>query len=340
MSIDIPHDRALPRAERDARPLAPRSVRRARAGAGRRVLAGVGLVLLAIAALTASAIVHLATDLGREAARDGMVAFLSSRIRGTVHVGEITHLDFERLAMTDFRIDAPDGETVITTDRMAGLFRWGELFDTGTMQLAPTYFDRAEIWLTPGPGGQVNLVHAMEVPDGRWMPPFEMNDIQLIDNILHIELPGKPPVTMRAVNGLADLHVGHQFLWRMDQNRGYTDLSPLEVGFRHMSGRLQSDHAHPLVVQMVLDAEIAEPGARFDYHVPALGGGEGRPYFDLDVPVDIGVSDARDDCAEGDEEHCAAAAREEQDRAEQRERRAPARERAQSRQAERDREHD
>lgn len=302
----------------------------------RRALA---LAIGTVFALGASLAVHIRTALGREAARDAMVGYLSGRIRGTASIGELTHFGLDGIDMRDFRVVAPNGETVIRTERMGGLFEWSALFDTGTLMLAPTYFDRSEIWLTPrGAQGQVNLVYAMEVPDGRWHLPFEMNDIELIDNVLHIELPGKPAVTMRDVDGLADLHVGHEFVWRMDRNRGYADLSPIEAGFRHMRGRLRSDHEHPLVVSMLLDTEIAEPGVRFDYRVPALVGRAGEPYFELDLGVDLGVSDARDDCAEGDREHCAEAAREERDLALERERRRPQREREAERQASRERE--
>lgn len=289
--------------------------------------------LLALVALLVSVRIHLATDLGREAARDGMAAFLSSRIRGTVHIGEITRLDPTTLTLSDFRITAPDGETVIRTEHMGGFFQWGALVEHGVLKLAPCYFDRAEIWLSArGPDRQVNLVHAMEVPDGRWTIPLEMNDIELVENVLHIDLPGKPPVTMRDVNGFADLHVGHLFEWRMDRNRGYADLAPIKAGFRHMSGRLRSDHAHPLVVQMLLDLEIAEPGAKLDYHVPALVGERGRAYFEHSE-VDLGISDARDDCAEGDEDACARARREERNLAARREERSGARERSEDRRA-------
>ena len=297
------------------------------------------VALFAAIALGASAILHLASPLGREAARDAFANFTSSRIRGTMRIGEITRLDFDRLDLVDFEIVAPNGETVIRTARMGGEFRWSELFSRGTIELAPSYFDRSEIWLTPrGAQGQVNLVYAMEVPDGEWNVPLELNDIELIDNILHIELPGKPAVTMRDVHGVADLHVGHEFVWRLDENRGYADLSPIEAGFRHMRGRLRSDHAHPLVVRMILDVEIAEPGVRFDYEVPALAGREGEPYFELDLGAELGVSEDRDDCAEGDEEHCAAAIREEREMARRRAQRAGARERADERRAERERE--
>lgn len=334
MAIDVPHEAMLIGEERAAPPPA-------RARIGPRILAGTGLLLLSLIALAGSALLHLATPLGREAARDAMEAHLSSRIRGTVYVGELTHLDLATMAMKDFRIYTPDGELVIRAERMGGMFDWSELFEHRVVQLAPCYFDRAEVWLTPrGPQGQVSLVDAMEVPDGTWMIPLELNDIELIDSVMHVSLPGKPPVTMRDVDGLADLHVGHRFTWRMDESRGHADLGPIEAGFRHMRGRLTSDNAHPLIVAMLLDAEIAEPGARLDYHVPALAGEQGEPHFGIDLSVDLGVSDDRDDCAEDDEEHCPAARREEERMAEERERRAPSREHAQERESERERDHD
>jgi hypothetical protein len=295
----------------------------------RRHIAGaLAFVAISLAALSVSALVHLATPLGRRAARDGFVAFLSSRIRGTVEVGELTNLEFDRVDLTDFRAYAPNGEMVIRTERMGGHVRWGELFSRGTIEIAPSYFDRAEIWLRPhGPQGQVSLVYAMEVPDGVATIPLELNDIELVDNILHAELPGAPPVVMRNVDGLADLHIGHQFTWRLDENRGYADLEPIHAGFRHMSGRLTSDNARPLVVQMMVDVEAAEPGARLAYEVPALAGRDGQPHMSLQFPVDLGVSGARDDCSERDGAACQASLREELAHARERAERAPERER-------------
>jgi hypothetical protein len=282
------------------------STPRARARHGLAIgLAALAFLVLALLAISASAIVHLATPLGREAARDGFVAYLSSRIRGTAHVDEMTHLDFDGMEVRNFWVTAPNGERVIQVDRMAGRFDFGEVFKTGYIQMIDSVFDVGTVRITEGPGGQVNLVHAMEVPDDRWVIPVQLRDIRLIDQTMIVSLPGKPAVTMREVHGLADLHVGHRFLWRMDQNRGWVDLPlGIEGGFRHMSGRLQSDNVRPLIVQMLLDLELAEPGARLDYTVPALAGREGEPYFELSAPYDIGVSDAEDDCAEGDEEEC------------------------------------
>ncbi|MGE0789441.1 MAG: hypothetical protein AB7S26_27450 [Sandaracinaceae bacterium] len=267
--------------------------------------ATIGIAAAAIVAFALAALIHLGTPLGRDAARDAFVAYLGSRVRGDVSVERFTELSFARVEMTDFRVDAPNGETVIATARMGGNIVWSAPFSRGVLELRPCVFDRSRVRLTRGPNGQINLVHAMEIPDDRWTPiPIEMNQIHLIENVIMVDLPGKPSLTMRGVHGLANLHVGHRFEWQLADNRGTTHLGPLQGGFRWMSGRVRSDHASPLRAELLMDLEIAEPGVGLEYRVPALAGESGDPHFGVELGRDLHVSDARDDCAEGDLEEC------------------------------------
>jgi hypothetical protein len=270
----------------------------------RALLVGVGVLVVVIVASSASAFVHLATPLGREAARDTFVDWMSSRIRGRVEVGSFERMDPHMFVMTDFRVIAPDGEVVISTPRQSGDPEWGDLFTEGVFRMAPCTMERSTIRLTRGPDDQVNLVYAMEVPDDRWTLPVEMNQIRLVDQVMIVDLPGKPAITMRDVHGIADMHVGHVFEWRLFQNRGYVDLSPIHAGYRHMRGRLRSDHRMPLRVRMLVDLELAEPGIRLDYTAPRAIGRRGEPHFGVDLTEELGISDAEDDCAEGDLEEC------------------------------------
>lgn len=270
----------------------------------------VSIALLTIGALVVSVLAHLETGVGLAAAEHLIEWSGSASSRGTVRVGRVRSLPPGRLSLLEYRIIAPDGEVVIAAEEIAGMPEWRGVLD-GQMRFRPSWFVRTNIRLTEGPGGQVNLVHASEVPEGVFTVPLVFQDIRLIDNTILVDLPGKPAVTMRHVDGLADLYIGHFWQWRMDDNRGEVDLPIVEPGFREMSGRLRSDHAHPLVVRMVVDAEIAEAGVSMDYYVPALAGEEGEPYFELDLGEDVEgrgadeteeQEEAREDVAEAREE--------------------------------------
>ncbi|MCZ7677902.1 MAG: hypothetical protein M5U28_03620 [Sandaracinaceae bacterium] len=248
----------------------------------RGVAVGLGVALLTVAALLAGLALHANTAVGLAAAEHLVEWSGSETSRGTVRVGRVRSVPPRQLSLLDYRIIAPDGEVVIASDEIAGVPDWSGVLD-GQVRFRPSRFVRARIRLTPGPDGQVNLVHASEVPDERFTIPLVFEDIRLIDNTIHVSLPGKPAVTMRRVHGRADLHIGHLWEWRLRDNRGEIDLPIVEPGFRRMNGRLKSDSAHPLVVRMEVDAGPIETSLSLDYHVPALAGEEGEPYLDLDL---------------------------------------------------------
>lgn len=252
-----------------------------------RVLFAGALALLSIPACLLSLVLHTNTNIGRRAAEHAFEWIGSETSRGTVRIGRVRSLPPDRLSLLDYSVTATDGEVVIRADEIGGWLDPSGFLD-GQVRFDPSWFVRTHIRLTPGPRGQVNLVHASEVPEGVTAMPVVYSNIRLIDNTIFIDLPGKPAVTMRHVYGFSDLHVGHFWQWRLDGNRGEVDLRPFtHPGFREMRGRLRSDHAHPLVVRLVLDLEVAEPVLALDYYVPELTGAEGEPHFDLDLGEDL-----------------------------------------------------
>jgi hypothetical protein len=262
-------------------------VRRQRRRWSVRIAVAAALTLVTIAALGVSVVLHAQTSIGHAAAEHFMEWTGSEASRGTVRIGRVRSIPPGDLSLLDYRVIAPNGEVVIASDEIGGRFDPSGLLD-GQVRFRPSWFVRSRIRLTPGPRGQINLVHASEVPEDRTTMPLVFQDIRLIDNTIYLALPGKPAVTMRHVYGLADVHIGHFWQWRMDNNRGEVDLRPFaHPGFRQMSGRVRSDHAHPLVVRLVLDLEVAEPVLAMDYYVPRMAGEEGSPHFDLDLGESI-----------------------------------------------------
>ncbi len=255
-------------------------------------IAGVVLGLLLLAGLAAAFVAHTST--GRAWLADTMASNASAESRGTVTIDSIEEVGFDRLVIAGYRLVAPNGETVIEVERMSGDPVVSELL-TGKLRLLDGRFERATIHLTSGPGGQVNLVYASEVPDDRAATPLIFEDIELVQNRIVVDLPGKPKMNLTEISGLAHLEIGHRFLWRLDQTKGKVDLPIIgDRPFYKMHGRLKSDHAHPLLVEMAVDLSIAEPVANLDYHVPAIGGQEGEAYFDLDLPDGIFAGGDRD----------------------------------------------
>lgn len=250
-----------------------------------------GFALLAVALVLVSYRVHCQTALARRAVRGLAMHLANTSSRGTLSIDEVTEFGTDRVAFQGYRITAPSGATVITVERLSGEPVMSSLFG-GTIHLRDVRFEQSTSLLSEGPGGQVDLVWASEVPDDRSGPNVVLERIEMVDGTIVVDLPGKPRLRMSAVSGLAHLRIGRFYQWRMDRVSGNVELPVLgEVAFSDMSGRLKSDHAHPLIVDLVVDIGVADPHVHLDYSVPALAGGEGDPHLDLDLPSGLGGSE-------------------------------------------------
>jgi hypothetical protein len=254
----------------------------------RTVGSALGWTALAIFVAVLSAMLHLATPVGRAAAADGFAALLSSRVRGTAHVGSITRLDPGGVELHDFTITSPSGERVLTTERLAGEIAWMESLRRGGLVLTPCELEGGSMRLTRGPSDQIDLVFSMEVPDDRVMIPLELRDVRLARQTMTLALPGVPgAVEMRDVHGLADMTIDHQFVARLSQLRGYLNVPVVHIGFRHLGGRLQSDDPSPLVVRLKLDLEVADPSMEIRYHAPGAVGHRGSAGLGIELGADV-----------------------------------------------------
>ncbi len=256
--------------------------------AGRRLLGVLGWIALVALAMTVSAFVHLATPAGRAAATDMGSAIMNTRIRGTSRIGSITRLDFDGVEMVDLSVTAPNGEVVITADRMTAEFAFLESWRRGAIVLTPCYLEGGTMSVTRGPADQINLVFTMEVPDDRFMIPVEIRDIHLLHQTMEFHLPPIPlTVEMANVYGLVDMQLGHTFAARMDQVHGYVNFPVLHIGFSDLSGRIQSDDPRPLVIRMHLNLDVADPSMRIAYSAPGAIGRDGGGSLGIQLGVDI-----------------------------------------------------
>ena len=265
---------------------------------GARALHVLGWIALGSLALTLAAFLHLATPLGRAAATDLSESIMNSRIRGVSHIGAITRLDFDGVEMVDLTVTAPDGEQVISADRMTAEFAFIESVRRGAVVLTPCDLEGGTMVVSRGPEDQINLVHTLEVPDDRWMIPVQIQDIRLLHQTMVFHLPPIPvSVEMSDVYGLVDMELGHQFSARMDGVRGYVNVPVVHIGFMDLSGRILSDDARPLVVRMRLELEVADPSMRITYAAPSAvgraGGGGMGIELGADMPDPLGIASAR-----------------------------------------------
>jgi len=250
----------------------------------RRVLLGVAVALLAL--LVLAPVFLTKTTIGRAWLRDLYVWQASSAQRGTVHLDEIGEAGLDRWVFLGYSMTAPNGEEVMHTPELIAHLDEGALLE-GRVRWRDAVFRGSTIRITEGPDGQVNLAHAQEVVNPRFWIPTVYEPARVEANTIVIDLPGKPSTTLTGVNGAVALRQGETFVWRMDRHEGTADLPLLEVGFTEMSGRLRTDHRTPLRIQMVLDLELVEPGARFVYRAPRAVGQEGAAYFDMELPADL-----------------------------------------------------
>lgn len=263
--------------------------------------ARLGLTLVGIVALAASAVLHLATDPGRLAVRDMIVAAMNSRIRGTASIAAVRRFDLGGVELEGFEVVSPRGTTVIQAGHMEAELGLLEIFRSGHILLTPCTLSDGTMRITRGPRDQIDLIYALEVPEDRWMPIVDVHDIVLRNLTMVFDLPGAPRVEMADVSGLVDMSLGHTFSCRLDRVRGYVNIPVLHVGFAHLFGRLRGHVRMPLRVAMILDLEIAHPSMRISYVAPRVVGGEGDPALSIELGVD--VPDDDDDCG-GEDSPC------------------------------------
>jgi hypothetical protein len=213
---------------------------------------------------------------------------MNTRIRGVSHIGAITRLDLDGVEMHDLTITAPDGEQVISADRMTAEFAVLESLRRGAVVMTPCELEGGTMVVSAGPDDQIDLVFAMEVPDDRLMIPVQIRDIRLLHQTMEFHLPPIPvTVEMANVYGLVDMQLGHQFVARMDRVHGYVNIPVVHLGFEGLNGRILSDDARPLIVRMMLDLEVADPSMRIAYSAPGAIGRDGGGSMGIELGVDV-----------------------------------------------------
>lgn len=249
------------------------------------ILRTIGIVAGVFVLLSLSALLLADTSFGRAAIVKMFTSYSSNAQRGTIEIDSLDDVGFDRWLFRGYRVLDTDGREVLHVAELEAKWDVDDLVTEGQIRFRPAWFRNATIRLVPRKeGGQISLIHALEVPKGKWWIPIHMDDVRIIDNTIHVDLPGKPAVSMTEVHGLATLHMGNTFKWRMDEYRGRLDVPVVETDFSEMSGRLRSDNPAPLRAELALDLKIAKPQAKMTYRVPSIDGKQGKPYLDLDLP--------------------------------------------------------
>jgi hypothetical protein len=281
--------------------MAAKSRNEKRRGAGCAVL---GAVLVASAiALAASVLLHLETKVGLRGVGDFMGWFVSNTSRGQASFGEVVSLPPGQLVLRDVTIRTAEGRTVLEMEQMSGYLAWGALLG-GVARIEDGRVEGIVVQIDEGPSGQVAFIHAIEVPEDRFALPVELEDLEMTRSVAHVDLPGKPAITMRQIAGVNDIEVGHRFHARVDRMSGDVDLPVIDIAVSKINGRMQSDHRLPLVFRGEVDLEIVEPGFSVEYRAPGVVGEEGDPHLDLDFPAEVfpGLGEDEAEAREGREE--------------------------------------
>jgi hypothetical protein len=275
-----PHLEAL---DEPAKP--PRVVRvPPRPSRARRFLRALRWVALALVLLTAGVFLFLATPPGRSAATAIAQGVMNSRIRGTSHIGSITRLDFDGVEMHDIAVDTPTGERVIAADRMTAEFAFIESVRRGALVMTPVTLEGGTMRVTHGPHDQIALVDALTVPPDRFMVEVQLRDIRMLHQRVVFQLPPIPfAVELDNVHGLTDMSMSHEFHARMDRVSGFVNFPVLHIGFRDLSGRIESGDRRPLRIAMVLELEVADPAMRIVYTAPGAIGRDGGAAMGIEL---------------------------------------------------------
>lgn len=249
-----------------------------------RIARALRWVVLVGLVLTVSALLLLATPLGRAAATDIAQSVMNGRIRGTSHIGSIARLDFDGVDMRDITVDSASGERVIAIDRMTAEFAFIESLRRGAVVLTPVVLDGGTMRITQGPRDQIALVDALTVPSDRFMVEVQLRDIRMLHQRVIFQLPPIPfEVELDDVHGLTDMSMSHEFHARMDRVGGFVNFPVVHLGFRDLSGRIESADRRPLVVAMVLELEVADPSMRITYTAPGAIAQEGGGTMSIEL---------------------------------------------------------
>jgi hypothetical protein len=231
----------------------------------------------------ASGALHASTDVGRAAVRDLTERVVNDRIDGRMHIGAITSLAWGRVEMRDVRIVSPDGELVLSGDRVSVALALRSSLERRALVLGACEIVGGETRLARGRHDQLGLVEALEIRGGRPTIPVELPGIRMRRQTVRLDLPGLPSVVLREVTGIVDATIARHFVARMRGLEGRASVPIVDVAFDRLSGRIAGGSARPLVARMVLDLEVADPGMAITYRAPAAIGRAGNASATLEL---------------------------------------------------------
>ena len=251
----------------------------------------VAFVVAGMLALFGSAALHyFHHDTGRAAARGLMLGYSNAVLKGRMQVGEITRVDHDRLVIRGYRLYAPNGDLVVRAPEIELDPDWSAFFE-GELRYERGIYRNAEIWIREGRGGMPPIATASELRDDATAFPIVMRNLRLVDNVIHIDLPGKPSIDIRNVQGRAHQRLDHTYTWELVDTRGLVDAPGPNYAARGIHGRLKSDTPVPILLDMEVDLPLVDPRLRITYTIPPRSD---EPHLSMD----FGDPEAEEDRAE------------------------------------------
>lgn len=256
-------------------------------------------IALAVVALGSSAALHyFHHDTGGAAARALMLGYSNAVLKGRMQVDDITRVDHDRLVVRGYRLYAPNGDLVVRAPEIELDPDWSA-FLRGEIAYERGVYRNAEIWIRDGHRGMPTIATASELGDDVTAFPIVMRNLRLVDNVIHIDLPGKPAIDILDVQGLAHQRLGRTYTWELVDTRGLVDAPGPNYQARGIHGRLTSDTHVPILLDMRVDLAIAEPRLRITYTIPPRSE---EPHLSMDFGDPEAEEDREERRADRDEQ--------------------------------------
>ncbi|MGE0786134.1 MAG: translocation/assembly module TamB domain-containing protein [Sandaracinaceae bacterium] len=185
-------------------------------------------MLVALLALLVSVAFHLQTDLAGYVAIETATQLLNGEIQGTLEIGELQNVSYEKIVARAVVVRDPQGREVIRLSRLAAWPNWGALLG-GTIYIDQVRANGGEVTLyTSGEDDDdVSLVESFLLanpsPDdgsGGEPPRVIVNGIVLDDVLVHGDVPGYEGLRVENVRVEARVEAQSSVVFRIFDGRG------------------------------------------------------------------------------------------------------------------------
>ena len=232
-----------------------------------RWLTLIALSMALIVVLSGAFVIWTAS--GREVLAGWIADFTSTKIPGSMKIGELESIGFLRPVATDIEFFAPDGERVLRVDRAEVHWNVEQLL-RGKIGFYKARADGGEIIIAIEDGGRTNLQDAFKT-ERQDKIPLELDSMHFQNMTVLLRTSGETRFVVRDIQGFLSV-------WREDTPGVRVDFGRVRGVFEkpeitgdkiellHMEGQVWAQQLH--VASLELKTRIGKGGidAHFDYY--------------------------------------------------------------------------